>query len=120
MSASMGVAVEIVVKAAAASTAPIEPPRATSAVSSGSPAASSEPKVTMSTRAAKSTPKPSMIVMPNSTCWNTCPPYSTLRPAPSRVDAVSRTPSSICSVTSSLGTSNCTCTIAVLPFSLTA
>ena len=37
---------------------------------SGRPAASSDPKVTISTSAAKSTPSPSVHETPTSTCWN--------------------------------------------------
>jgi hypothetical protein len=64
MSASRGAELETVVKAESVMIAPITIPTPISALMSGMPAASSEPKVMNNTTPAKSTPNTSVTVMP--------------------------------------------------------
>ncbi len=70
------------------------------ALSSGMPAATSEPKVTSNTTAAKRSPKTSVMVMPKVLSENTCPPKATVIPACSPMDAVSLSCVIVAAVTS--------------------
>ena len=83
-------------------------PTPTRAVSSGMPAASSEPNVMMSTTPANTTPSTSMIVRPKLVSWKTSPPNATRRPASSPTAPVATTASFDSTVTSVVGPSNCT------------
>ncbi|MDQ0743727.1 hypothetical protein QFZ62_001035 [Clavibacter sp. B3I6] len=64
ITASSGDALDTVTKRAAASRAPADAATPTSAPMRGRPAASSDPKVSTSTRPAKSTPNASVTVTP--------------------------------------------------------
>ncbi len=88
MRASSGAELDTVVKAEMAVMPPMTMPTPMRALSSGIPAATSEPKVTSSTTAAKRSPKISVMVMPKVLLENTWPPKATVIPARSPIGAV--------------------------------
>ncbi|CAM5553187.1 hypothetical protein SGLAM104S_03166 [Streptomyces glaucescens] len=89
-------AVEDTVTAEETASSPTSPvPIPTNAVSSGIPAASSEPKVRASTASATTTPSSSRTLGVRTPLPYACPPTDTVRPASSAVLAVSSSASRV-------------------------
>ncbi len=108
MSAMRGAEFDTVMSAEAPSTPPMVMPTPISAVSSGSPAASSDQNVTNSTTPAKTTPSPSTHEIGTLVAWNTWPPNSTVRPSARAASAVATSSASPAGSTPEPCGSNCT------------
>ena len=113
MSASSGAELDTVVKAEVAMIPPMTMPTPSRALSSGIPAASSEPNVMNSTTPANTTPNTSVMVIGTEVSWKTCPPNSTCTPAASPMAAVALRSAMVLSVTSVEGPSNWILMIAI-------